>query len=252
VLEDWFCLADIHGGPRAFVLGFDASDPSHHKTSPGALDRLSYRWLNTRDATWFLAGLRDFLERHGSFEDVFKQAYDPTQLSLRDALSHTCQTLDRSLSRVAPLFSERAVHCRSEFPDSLARFVSDPTKGSSCKRWNLAMRWLVRPADGVDLGLWTWARPDQLVIPLDVHVGRISRFLGLTHRKAGNWSVAEEVTENLRQIDPADPVRFDFYLAHLGISGKCPGHRGTPACAGCRLATVCKAPKASAKAASSA
>ena len=241
VLEGWFQHADTHGGPRAFVETFDADLQQPH------LHRLAYRWFPPQQVAWLLGGMRDLLEQHGSFEAVFQAGYDPGASDLHGCLVAGVGALHRSLIRVSPRFHGAPITSHELLPDGLARFVTVPAKRSACKRWNLALRWLIRPADGVDLGLWTWARPDQLTIPLDVHVSRIARFLGLTHRKSGNWDVAAEITSNLRRIDPSDPVRYDFYLSHLGISGRCPGHREREACAGCRLAPVCRAPKAAAQ-----
>jgi uncharacterized protein (TIGR02757 family) len=118
--------------------------------------------------------------------------------------------------------------------------MPSPRNGSACKRWNLYLRWMVR-ADTVDRGLWTCLRPADLVIPLDVHVLRISQFLGLTSRKDASWRTAAEITKGLAELDPNDPVRFDFAISHLGISGACLGYRSPPICAGCALDPVCAA-----------
>jgi uncharacterized protein (TIGR02757 family) len=119
--------------------------------------------------------------------------------------------------------------------------LTSPDDGSACKRLNLFLRWMVRPDDGVDLGPWTALTPADLVVPLDVHVLRISRFLGLTRRSDASWRTACEVTDGLARLDPADPVRFDFALSHLGISGACRGARHPDACPLCPLDPVCTA-----------
>jgi uncharacterized protein (TIGR02757 family) len=101
---------------------------------------------------------------------------------------------------------------------------------------------MVRPRrEGIDLGLWTTRRPAELVVPLDTHVLRLSRFLGLTARTDGSLRTALEVTARLRELDPDDPVRFEFALAHLGISGACKGYRHAEVCPTCPLQTVCVA-----------
>jgi endonuclease III len=98
---------------------------------------------------------------------------------------------------------------------------------------------MIRGPDEVDLGLWKGVPPSALVIPLDTHVQRIARNLGLTRREDASWRTASEITENLRAIDPADPVRFDFALCHLGMSGACPARREAARCAACPLAAAC-------------
>ncbi len=102
-------------------------------------------------------------------------------------------------------------------PTRTARhLLPDPRGPSACKRLALMARWIVRPDDGVDLGLC--AIPSAaLVIPLDVHIHRIARTLGFTRRDSASWQAAEEVTEALRGLDANDPVRFDFALCHVAI-----------------------------------
>lgn len=142
----------------------------------------------------------------------------------------------------------------SEFRESLARFadalradahsrgmrhlVSDPRAGSACKRLVLYARWMVRPADGIDLGLWSIA-PSELIIPVDTHIHRISRNLGLTARRTASWAAAEEITAALRELDPYDPVKYDFALCHLGVSRDCPSRPDPTKCARCVLQDVC-------------
>jgi len=94
-----------------------------------------------------------------------------------------------------------------------------PAGGSACKRSCLFLRWMVRPDDGVDCGVWTRISPSRLVLPLDTHLLRVVRALGWTKRRSAGWPMALEATARLRALDPADPVRFDFALSRLGILG---------------------------------
>lgn len=131
---------------------------------------------------------------------------------------------------------------RAELPDSYgSRFsLPDPLEGAACKRWRMFLRWMVRTG-WPDLGLWTRYPPHYLVIPLDTHVARVSRFIGLTHRATPDGKMAREITEALRRLDPTDPLRYDFALSHLGILGDCPGVRHRSTCAECPLYSVCRA-----------
>ena len=123
-----------------------------------------------------------------------------------------------------------------------AHLWSDPLKGSALKRLNMLMRWMVRGPDEVDLGLWASLGPARLTIPLDAHVFRVARALGLTRRSSPSWRAAREVTEALLTLDPQDPVRYDFALAHLGISGDCAGHQVPERCQRCALQPICSLP----------
>lgn len=88
----------------------------------------------------------------------------------------------------------------------------EPKKGSACKRLHMALRWLVRNDGIVDLGIWKRLNPRDLMIPLDVHVARVSRDLGLIERKSNDRQTVEMLTAKLREFDPADPVKYDFAL----------------------------------------
>lgn len=91
-----------------------------------------------------------------------------------------------------------------------------PSKGSACKRINLFLRWMIRN-DELDTGLWSEIPSNKLLIPVDTHIAKISRNLGLTKRKNVSWQMAVEITENLKKYDPVDPVKYDFALCHIGI-----------------------------------
>ena len=130
---------------------------------------------------------------------------------------------------------------RGPHPDrGLSHLVPDPRKGSACKRLLLFLRWMVRAADGVDLGLFTDVSPSLLVIPVDTHVQRIARNLRLTERADASWRTAEEITSALRKLDPNDPVKYDFALCHLGVSRQCPSRRDRDVCASCTVRSVCR------------
>jgi uncharacterized protein (TIGR02757 family) len=132
---------------------------------------------------------------------------------------------------------ERALGPRRGFDHLLPR----PERGAACKRLMLFFRWMVRggASDGVDLGLWSGISPSALVIPLDTHVARLARHLGLSRRRDLSWATAEEITASLRRLDPLDPVKYDFALCHYGMSGGCPARPSATGCARCALKTAC-------------
>ncbi|HUJ29428.1 MAG TPA: TIGR02757 family protein, partial [Myxococcales bacterium] len=185
----------------------------------------SYRMTGPRDVACLLRGAGAMLREHGSLGAAFGKHFR-ARGSLREALGAFVEEL---------LSVERAPSRR------LKHLLPHPSRGSACKRMNLFLRWMVRGPDGVDFGLWRdQVPPSALLVPLDTHVHRIGRFVGLTRRKDLSWKTAEEVTKRLRSLDGADPVRYDFALSHLGISGSCASRKDQRRCAGCPLKPVCR------------
>ncbi|MBF0406994.1 MAG: TIGR02757 family protein [Candidatus Riflebacteria bacterium] len=121
----------------------------------------------------------------------------------------------------------------------LSHLMPDPEKGGAQKRWSMFLRWLARPNDGLDLGLWNVPEPAYLVIPVDRHIGKICRSLGLTKRTSDDWKTALEITESLKSISPDDPLKYDFSLCHLGISKKCDHGKSSDKCISCELKNFC-------------
>ena len=120
-----------------------------------------------------------------------------------------------------------------------AHILPDPGKGSAVKRLMLLLRWMARPADGVDLGLWPIS-PALLLMPVDTHIHKLGRNLDLTRRADVSWRTAEEITASLRRFDAADPVKYDFSLCHLGMLQHCPSRRDPVRCEGCGIKSVCR------------
>jgi hypothetical protein len=101
------------------------------------------------------------------------------------------------------------------------------------------LRWVCRRDDGLDLGIWKAVDPSQLRLPIDTHVARIARAIGLSGRRSPDRRFAVEATESLKRLCPADPVRYDFALARLGIEGVCPCESGGETPPGCPLVLFC-------------
>lgn len=98
------------------------------------------------------------------------------------------------------------------------KHLANPESGSAAKRINMFLRWMVREdKSGVDFGIWKSIPQSKLMCPLDVHSGRIARKIGLLSRKQNDWKATEELTFNLRLLDPDDPVKYDFALFGIGV-----------------------------------
>lgn len=232
VLEQLFARFDRVGGPAAFIDQLDA------QSERDSFSPLVYRWNRGLDLLLLCGALRDVYQQHDSLEALVSPI--DAEVNIGPGLARLVDALRVGVLRHARLLGAPASNF-SDLPRGPRYLLPSPVDGSACKRWNLALRWLVRPAtEGVDLGCWS-VPTSQLIIPLDTHVLRISRLLGITTRKDGSWRTAVEVTEALRTIDPVDPVRFDFAIAHIGISGGCLGRREATICADCPLERVCQA-----------
>ncbi len=106
-------------------------------------------------------------------------------------------------------------------PERTRKHVATPLRGSTCKRLNMFLRWMVRKDKmGVDFGIWKMIKPVDLICPVDIHVSRVARKLGLIERKQTDWQTALELTKSLKQLDDKDPVKFDFALFSLGVNEK--------------------------------
>lgn len=187
-----------------------------------------HRVYRGEDVARLLIGARRVQRQARSLERRFCQALD-RHGELREALGEWADAI-RSAGGL-----DRA-GARRRGPLHL---VPDPRKTSGCKRLLLYLRWMVRPDDGVDLGLWTRVPASLLLIPVDTHIFKLSRNLGLTERRTLSWPLAEEVTAALRDYEPDDPVRFDFSLCHLGMLQRCPSRRDEARCRGCGVQPVC-------------
>ena len=192
--------------PAAYVRGFDP--PRDRRT----LDHLVHRWTRGIDLAALVWILRQMLESHGSIEGFLVGGLDPGAATIEAALD--------DFSRRACALDQRAVYGRTVRKPGVSYFFARPSSGGACKRLNLFLRWMVRH-DAVDLGVWTRVRPAQLIIPLDTHVIRLGRCLGLTRYTSPGWRMAADITASLRGLDPVDPVRYDFSLCHIGMMNAC-------------------------------
>lgn len=223
-LEDLFSRVGPH--PAEFVGNFDPL-----RDAP-RLESFRHRFNGGRDIAGLCLLMQHMLQGSGSIEGFFLEGAEAGAADIGPALS---SFVARTLTlEVAPLYPQGRIPEK----DSVRYFFPSPQGGSACKRLCMFLRWVVRPDDGIDLGLWTGVAPSQLVLPLDTHTARISRLLGLSRRRTADWKMALEVTHALRRFDPDDPVRFDFALSHLGISERCSGKPGE-VCVACPVAGLC-------------
>jgi uncharacterized protein (TIGR02757 family) len=225
VLQSVERLVAIMGDrPAEYVRRFDP------RRDAAAFKGLVHRWTRERDLIALLWVIRQMLERSGSIEGFFLEGYvasDPDLSGALDSFSARAMALDLT-----------AAYGRVPKRPGVAYFFPSPSKGSACKRLNLFLRWMVR-RDALDLGVWTRVPVAKLVVPLDTHVIRVGRCLRLTKYTSPGWKMARDITASLTRIDPADPVRYDFSMCHLGMMNAC-GFSRAQADAQCPLRGVCR------------
>lgn len=192
--------------PARFVRTFDPSGPHPE------LRAMVHRWTRGTDLAALLWVLRQMLEQSGSVERFFAAGFVPEHEDVGPALD--------SFSRRALALDIRRAYGKVPKRPGVCYFFPRPSGGSACKRLNLFVRWMVR-RDEVDLGVWDTIPASKLVVPLDTHIIRLGRCLRLTKYTSPGWKMAADITASLRQLDPSDPVRFDFSLCHLGMMNAC-------------------------------
>jgi len=199
-------LEPMGPSPAAFVRRFDPVRDGR------AIEPIIHRWTRGRDLVALVWILRRMIEGSGSIERFFLEGHDSAAADVGAGLD--------SFSTRALAIDLRPAYGRVPRRSGVRYFFPRPSDGSACKRLNLFLRWMVR-RDALDLGVWSGVSPSQLIVPLDTHVIRVGRGLGLTRYRSPGWRMAAEITASLRAIDPADPVRFDFSLCHVGMDRTC-------------------------------
>jgi len=218
-------LDGMGASPAAFVRRLDLAG------ARALLRGFVYRFNVGADVAVLLLGMGSMLRRRGSLEAGFLAALEGSGGDLRTALD----TFVRELREVDVAAVERGLGKVR----GLDHLLPVPLGPGAAKRLHLFLRWMVRGPDGVDLGIWRKVSPAVLLVPLDTHVSRLAWRLGLVRRRTMGWAAAEDITANLRRIDPADPVRYDFVLCHHGMSGACPPRARPELCARCVLRPEC-------------
>ncbi len=188
-----------------------------------------YRFTRGEDLARLWVGLGALIRRHGSLGAAARHFDDPRSETLRPLL------IGLRAALMAP---------SADLPDrrGFRHLLADPAGSSASKRWHMWLRWMVRGPDPIDFGDWRDLGPQRLLMPVDTHVHRIGAFVGLTTRKTADLRCAREITEALRRLCPDDPLRYDFALAHLGISGRCPRRRVAAICVECPIRRICQLP----------
>lgn len=185
----------MDGQPYDFIL-------NHSESEREKFLKFKHRTFQATDTLYFLDYLQRFYKYHDSLEQAFTKHLSASDPNIKNAL----------------IGFHEDFFDHPNAPKRTQKHIATPARKSSCKRLNMFLRWMVRKDDkGVDFGCWSDIKPSQLMIPLDVHVERIARRLGLLERKQRDWKAVKELTENLKQFDATDPVKYDFALFGMGV-----------------------------------
>lgn len=209
-------LTRMTPSPYRYLAAFDRREATRRFAG------FAHRFHKTRELVDLFDCLATAMRKHGTLGALFESCYDEGDPDIGPTLARFTRSL--LASRRSP---------------ALRYLLTSPDDGSACKRMNLYLRWMIRRTSP-DLGLWTFADPAKLVMPLDTHIHRITSFLGLNIRKSTDWKTARALTDRLAQFDAADPVRYDFALCRLGILDHCGTKKRKENCDVCMLNDVCR------------
>jgi uncharacterized protein (TIGR02757 family) len=182
--------------PVNFITNFSDRDAKR-------FEGFKHRTFKPIDMKWLVKILQTILQDYNSFESFWTHCYQKAAQKNRPLMS---------------VFHEQFFAQHPEAPQRTRKHVSNADKKSSCKRLYLFLRWAVRDNSPVDLGLMDFMPQSELMIPLDVHVARQARALGLLSRTYNDWWAVQELTEALRLLDPEDPAKYDYALFGLGVN----------------------------------
>lgn len=214
-------FAKMGDSPSEFVRDFNTSKRNKLKD-------FKHRFNTGDDISDLLELLKDVIERFGSIEKFFARGCGKNDINITNGLSKFCNSLV-------------AMHAEKH-GGSISRgfkyLLSSPADGSACKRLNLFLRWMVRD-DDVDAGLWKLVDKSKLIVPMDVHMSRLTKILGFHDKKNISFKTAVSVTECFAEIEPGDPVKYDFALSRIGIIENCSGKFGSDCCR-CELMPFCQ------------
>lgn len=199
ILQSGQRLVDLmEGAPHDFIL-------NHTEKDRQRFEYFKHRTFQYIDSLYFLEFFQWYYTQADSLEDAFAQG-----------MAKNDETTENALINFQKLFFSLP-----DAPRRTRKHVATPASKSRCKRLNMFLRWMVRKDEkGVDFGLWQKIKPSQLLMPLDVHVDRIMRQFQLIQRKQTDWLTVLELTERLKQLDPEDPVKYDFALFGMGVIEK--------------------------------
>lgn len=191
-------LERMDNRPAEFIGNFNETDS-------GRFEGFKHRTFKPADIYWLIRILQQILQTYHTFEAFWEMCYQKAEQINRELIA---------------VFHDEFFAICPEAAQRTRKHISNPENNSTCKRLYLYLRWTIRKGSPVDPGMMTFMKPSELMIPLDVHVARQARVLGILKRMYNDWKATKELTHKMRQLDPDDPAKYDYALFGLGVSGK--------------------------------
>ncbi|MBO6180705.1 TIGR02757 family protein [bacterium] len=188
-LDDLF-INIAHNEPLNFILNFE----------PELIGDFNYRFGKPVDFISIFKILKELYDTTDGLEELFNYGHQQGKM-FETVVDYFYARADKSVGQ------------------GFYHMIPNPRNNGAMKRMCMYLRWMVRKSS-VDVGIWKFMKPSELYIPLDVHVGRISRQMGLLTRKANDFKAVEELTDKLREFCPDDPVKYDFAMFGYGVNHK--------------------------------
>ena len=186
-LDDLF-INIAQNEPLDFILNFE----------PKLIGNFNYRFGKPYDFISIFKILKELYSNSEGLEELFKYGYEQNKM-FETVVDYFYSRTDESVGQ------------------GFYHMIPNPRNGGAMKRMCMYLRWMIRKSS-VDIGIWDFMKPSELYIPLDVHVGRISRQMGLLKRKANDFKAVKELTENLKKLCPEDPIKYDFAMFGYGVN----------------------------------
>jgi uncharacterized protein (TIGR02757 family) len=181
--------------PYEFIQNYSDSD-AH------VFEGFKHRTFKPIDVHWLTKTLQSILLKFRTFERFWDFCAEQAKVQKRELIA---------------VFHDQFFALHPEIPQRVRKHVSNPEKNSSAKRLYMYLRWVIRKNSPVDPGTMSFISPSELKIPLDVHVARQARKLGLLSRKQNDWKAVLELTKKMKILDPEDPAKYDYALFGIGV-----------------------------------
>lgn len=197
-------LEDIFSRIKTSIYDFTLKTTFKEKLK--VFDGFKYRFNNGGDIAILFESIKHILKKYNSLGDYFTSFIKKDDSNIKNALIQFTSGLK------SELLLKYFKHSKG-----FNYLLPSPKNGSTCKRLNMYLRWMVRKKDGIDFGIWKNVSPSLLIYPVDTHIGKAAKELELSNRKSVDWKLAEEITASISVFNKEDPLKYDFSICRGGM-----------------------------------